>query len=113
MRGIKKPAQPMAGRVFFNLEEDLGSPNKPDLVSLKSGVLIHLGRLLLDGSCSYLAPAERAAPELPEGRSTPIRLASSGVYKDRRCHHRPGELLPHLCTLTAPGAAVYFLLHCP
>src|SRR5690554_3808894 len=109
-RATKNPPGQWPGG-FVNLEEDLSSPNKPDLVSLESAVLIHLGRLLLGGSCSYLASSGRAAPEFPEGNSTPIRLASSGVYKDRRCHHRPGELLPHLCTLTTSRVAVCFLLH--
>ena len=40
-------------------------------------------------------------------------LAPSGVYRDRRCHQRRGELLPHLFTLTSVTGGGYFLWHCP
>src|SRR6188768_4485993 len=40
-------------------------------------------------------------------------LAPSGVYLDRRCHQRRGELLPHLFTLTSVAEGGYFLWHCP
>ena len=40
-------------------------------------------------------------------------ISPNRVYTDGRCYHLPGELLPHLFTITENAFGCCFLLHCP